>query len=107
MTHHIVRLPAIGLLAVVVAGWTAPASAQNYTGRIDIIGEDSTGARLPGVAVQLSDLFNDTAVTDSLGQTRFLNLVPGTSIVKCSLSGFACPGGAPPPGGAGGAFRVT
>ena len=37
-----------------------------------------------------------------VGQTRFLNLVPGTYIVKCSLSGFACPGGAPPPGGAGG-----
>ena len=89
MNLRILRLLAIGLLAVVVAGWASPASAQNYTGRIDITVEDSTGARLPGVTVELSGPFTQTAVTDARGETRFLNLAPGTFFVKCALPGFA------------------
>jgi hypothetical protein len=89
MNFRMLRLLAIGLLAVCVAGWASPASAQDYTGRIDITVEDSTGARLPGVTVDLSGPFNQTSVTDSRGETRFLNLAPGTYLIKCALSGFA------------------
>ena len=44
MMTRVLRLLAIGLLAVVVLGWAAPASAQQYTGRIEVTAEDSTGA---------------------------------------------------------------
>ena len=89
MNLRTLRLLAIGLLAVVVAGWASPASAQDYTGRVEITVEDSTGARLPGVTVELSGPFNQSAVTDNRGEARFLSLAPGTYFVKCTLPGFA------------------
>lgn len=88
MRTCVLRLLAIGLLAVVVIGWAAPASAQNYTGRIEITVEDSTGARLPGATVELSGPFTQTATTDARGEARFLSLAPGTYAIKCSLTGF-------------------
>jgi hypothetical protein len=88
MTTRNLRLLAIGLLAVVVLGWAAPASAQQYTGRIEVTVEDSTGARLPGVTVELSGPFNQSVVTDARGEARFLNLAPGTYTIKCTLAGF-------------------
>jgi hypothetical protein len=89
MVNRVLRLLAIGLLAVVVLGWAAPALAQQYTGRIEITAEDSTGARLPGVTVELSGPFNQSTVTDARGEARFLNLAPGTYTVKCALAGFS------------------
>ena len=88
MRTRVLRLLAIGLLAVVVLGWAAPASAQQYTGRIEVTAEDSTGARLPGVTVELSGPFNQSVVTDARGEARFLNLAPGTYTIKCTLAGF-------------------
>ena len=93
MNSRILRLLAIGLLAVVVAGWASPASAQEYTGRIEITVEDSTGARLPGVTVELSGPFTQTAVTDARGETRFLNLAPGTYLIKATTFAPATQGG--------------
>ena len=89
MMLRYLRLLAVGLLAVVVLGWATPASAQNYTGRIDITIEDTTGARLPGVTVELSGPFNQSTTSDGQGQARFLNLAPGSYVVKAALSGFA------------------
>jgi hypothetical protein len=88
MMTRALRLLAIGLLAVVVLGWAAPASAQQYTGRIEVTAEDSTGARLPGVTVELSGPFNQSTVSDARGEARFLGLAPGTYIITCSLAGF-------------------
>jgi hypothetical protein len=89
MTTRALRLLAVGLLAVVVLVWAAPVSAQQYTGRIEVTVEDATGARLPGVTVELSGPFNQSTVTDERGEARFLNLAPGTYTVRCALAGFS------------------
>jgi hypothetical protein len=67
----------------------APAAAQVFTGRIDVTVQDSTGAMLPGVTVDISGPQHQTAVTDAQGQVRLLNLPAGTYQVKASLQGFA------------------
>jgi Carboxypeptidase regulatory-like domain/TonB-dependent Receptor Plug Domain len=67
----------------------ATANAQVFTGRIDVTAQDSTGAVLPGVIVDVSGPQNQAAVTDAQGQVRFLNLPAGTYQVKASLQGFA------------------
>ncbi|MBI2835939.1 MAG: TonB-dependent receptor [Acidobacteria bacterium] len=66
----------------------APASAQFFTGRIDVTATDATGAVLPGVDVELSGPLNQSAVTDMQGEAHFLNLPVGTYTVKTMLSGF-------------------
>jgi hypothetical protein len=67
----------------------ATANAQVFTGRIDVTAQDSTGAVLPGVTVDISGPQTQTAVTDAQGQVHFLNLPAGTYQVKASLQGFA------------------
>jgi len=89
MKLRYLRLLAVGLLAVVVFGWANTASAQNYTGRIEITVIDTTGARLPGVTIELSGPFNQSTTSDSQGLARFLSLAPGTYVIKATLSGFA------------------
>src|SRR5919112_5119033 len=59
--------------------WTAnPASAQVFTGRIDVTVQDGTGAVLPGVTVEVSGPQNESTATDPQGDAHFLNLPPGT-----------------------------
>lgn len=65
------------------------ANAQVFTGRIDVTVQDSTGAVLPGVTVELTGPQNQSVVTDMQGQARFLNLPAGTYQVKATLQGFA------------------
>jgi hypothetical protein len=69
-------------------GLGAPASAQMFTGRIDVTVEDPTGGRLPGVAVNLTGPVNQSQATDAIGQAHFLNLTVGTYAVTAALSGF-------------------
>lgn len=70
--------------------WTAdPASAQVFTGRIDVTVQDGTGALLPGVTVDVSGPQNQSTLTDTHGEAHVLNLPPGSYQVKASLSGFA------------------
>jgi Carboxypeptidase regulatory-like domain/TonB-dependent Receptor Plug Domain len=64
------------------------ASAQVFTGRIDVTVEDSTGGRLPGVNVEVAGPVNQIQVSDPRGQAHFLNLPVGTYAVKADLSGF-------------------
>jgi len=75
-------------VAVFVFGLASTASAQVFTGRVDVTVEDSTGGRLPGVSVDLGGPATQTQVTDAQGQAHFLNLPVGTYTVKASLSGF-------------------
>ena len=88
MTRQIGKLTT-WLAAIVIAfGCVSTASAQVFTGRVDVTVEDSTGGRLPGVAVDLTGPINQTQVTDAQGQAHFLNLPVGTYAIKASLEGF-------------------
>src|SRR4029453_12204236 len=68
--------------------WTGSASAQVFTGRIDVTVQDGTGSVLPGVPADVSGPQNQSMVTDAQGEAHFLNLPPGSYQVKAALSGF-------------------
>ena len=84
----------IGKLATLCAalalafGFVSTASAQVFTGRVDVTIEDSTGGRLPGVSVDLSGPTSQTQVSDAQGEAHFLNLPVGIYVLKATLSGF-------------------
>ena len=65
MAFSTVRRLAIVALCALLAGYAAPAMAQQYQGRIDVTVEDSTGGRLPGVTIELAGPMNQTGVTDA------------------------------------------
>jgi len=65
-----------------------PASAQVFTGRIEVIVVDATGAVLPGATVELTGPQTANTVSDARGEARFLNLAPGRYTVVTKLSGF-------------------
>jgi hypothetical protein len=69
-------------------GFALPASAQVFTGRIDIAVEDATGGRLPGVSVDLSGPVDQSQTTDVQGEAHFLNLPVGIYKVQALLQGF-------------------
>src|SRR5579862_3662163 len=71
-----------------VMSFVSTASAQVFTGRVDVTIEDSTGGRLPGVSVELTGPSNQSETTDAQGQAHFLNLPVGNYAIKASLSGF-------------------
>src|SRR4051812_31941902 len=74
---------------VAVLAITAPAAAQVFTGRIDVVVEDDSGARMPGVAVEVDGPETHTQMSDATGQAHFVNLAVGTYTVKLALAGFA------------------
>ncbi|HJR60000.1 MAG TPA: TonB-dependent receptor [Vicinamibacterales bacterium] len=76
------------VLALCLTALAAPASAQVYTGRIDVTVSDATGGVLPGVAVTITGPQNVTAVSDAQGEAHFLNLAPGAYTVSAKLDGF-------------------
>jgi hypothetical protein len=82
------RIMAAAFLLAVFA-FVTPVFAQQYTGRIDITIEDATGARLPGVNVEVTGPLNQSMVTDTRGEAHFLNLTVGTYKVKATLAGFS------------------
>jgi hypothetical protein len=84
-----VRLARVMVMAAAVLALVTPASAQVFTGRIDVTVADSTGAILPGVTVELTGQQTQSAVTDASGEAHFLNLAPGTYSVKALLQGFS------------------
>src|SRR3954465_2898073 len=74
---------------VAVLAINAPAAAQVFTGRIDVTVEDESGARLPGVAVEVDGPEMQTLISDRIGQAHFVNLAVGTYTVRLTLAGFA------------------
>jgi hypothetical protein len=82
------KLTAVAAALLIALASAATASAQVFTGRVDVTVEDSTGGRLPGVNIDLTGPANQTQVTDAQGQAHFLNLPVGTYTVKANLSGF-------------------
>jgi hypothetical protein len=83
-----VRLVRLAVLCAALAAFATPLSAQVYTGRVNIVVTDSTGAILPGVVIELTGPQNATAVTDTRGEANILNLAPGTYAVTAKLTGF-------------------
>ena len=64
------------LMAAAVALVAVDAAAQVFTGRVEVTVTDSTGAVLPGVAVEVTGPQNRSAVTDANGAAVFLGLPP-------------------------------
>lgn len=88
-SSHPCRRAIVAFVVVAAMAWLVPqANAQTYHGRIDVVAEDATGARLPGVTVELTGPLNQTAITDARGEAHFLNLTVGTYEVKANLVGF-------------------
>jgi len=83
------RLVQVALVALCLAVFAVPSFGQVYTGRIDVVVKDGTGAVLPGVTVELSGVQTERGVTDQRGEARFLNLAPGRYRLVAKLSGFA------------------
>lgn len=69
--------------------WTPAMLAQLQTGNIFGKVQAKDGSVLPGVTVTLSGIgAPQTFVTDTTGSFRFLNLSPGTYMLKAELAGF-------------------
>ncbi len=88
MHYRTSKFMAAAAALMLALGWAPTASAQVFTGRIDVTIEDSTGGRLPGVSVELTGPSNQTEVTDAQGMAHFLNLAVGTYTLKATLAGF-------------------
>jgi Carboxypeptidase regulatory-like domain len=83
------RALARGLLLVpAILVTVAPASAQVFTGRIEVTVVDATGGVLPGATVEITGPQKATFVTGPDGVARFLNLEPGTYEVTATIQGF-------------------
>jgi hypothetical protein len=75
-----------------LTSWLQPASAQNPRGTLRGTVEDSTGARVPGVAIvvqSLSSAAQRTAKSDEHGEFRIEDLSAGKYHVVVSAPGFA------------------
>jgi outer membrane receptor protein involved in Fe transport len=75
-----------------LTSWLQPASAQNPRGTLRGTVEDSTGARVPGVAIvvqSLSSAAQQTAKSDEHGEFRIEDLSAGKYHVVVSAPGFA------------------
>ena len=88
MKCNLGKLIAVAFSLALAVTFALPASAQVYTGRIDVTLEDATGGRLPGASVDLTGPVIQSQTTDSQGQAHFLNLSVGTYTVKATLPGF-------------------
>jgi len=83
------KISKIATVVVALAlGIVGIASAQVFTGRIEVSIEDATGARLPGATVELTGPVHQTQITDQNGQAHFLNLTVGTYTVAANLTSF-------------------
>jgi uncharacterized protein (DUF2141 family) len=82
------RLMHVAVMALCSALVVANASAQTFTGRIELTVMDSTGAVLPGATVELTGQQTANTVSDARGEARFLNLAPGRYTVIAKLTGF-------------------
>ena len=86
------RLAGVAMCSAILFGLTASAGAQDISGSIAGVVEDTTGAALPGVTVEAASpaLIEQvrTAVTDGRGLYRILDLRPGVYSVTFTLPGF-------------------
>jgi hypothetical protein len=88
MNLKVSQLMTAAAACLMLLGLASTASAQAFTGRIDVTVTDSTGGVLPGVNVDITGPTNQTQVTDPQGQAHFLNLPVGTYNLKANIAGF-------------------
>ncbi len=84
-------LATVGLTILSIGLAATPARAQLLYGSVVGIVKDSTGARLPGATITVTN--RDTALTrettaDAEGAYNLVNILPGPYDVKVSLQGF-------------------
>jgi hypothetical protein len=82
---------ALSLCLALLVAIAAPATAQEFRGRINGTVSDNTGAVLPGVTVTASSpalIQPQVGVTSSEGEYRFIALPPGVYDLTFELSGF-------------------
>lgn len=81
------RISAV-LMAVLLFAW--PVTAQEQRGSIEGVVKDSSGAVLPGVAVEARTTTGVvlTSTTDTQGTYRFPSVSPGTYELTATLQGF-------------------
>ena len=72
------RLVQVALVALCLAALVVASSAQVFTGRIDVIAKDGTGAVLPGVTVEISGA-QSASRHRRAREAHFLNLAPGAT----------------------------
>ena len=88
MRRVLIPMLAVWVVAVLLPAVAWAQSNSNIAGVV----KDATGAVLPGVTVEAASpsLIEKvrTAVTDSAGQYKIINLVPGTYTVTFTLQGF-------------------
>ena len=73
---------------MLVLGLAWPARAQVFTGRVDVIIEDSTGARLAGAKVELAGPVLLIQTTGADGLARFADLPVGVYAVTATMQGL-------------------
>ena len=86
------RMPRIGLLLIAALALSGTTFGQGGDSSLRGTIADESGAVLPGVtitATSLALISAATAVSDSSGTYRLLNLPPGDYVLESSLSGFA------------------
>lgn len=83
-------------LCVLVLGlcvWTTPARAEQAAGTLEGHAADSSGARLPGVTVEVAKEGDARAIASTTtgedGSYRFASLAPGAYVIRCALQGFS------------------
>jgi Ca-activated chloride channel homolog len=82
------RIAALVLVVFVLATFARGGAAQSDRGTLAGTIQDTSGAVLPGVSVEISGPSTDRALTDGRGAFRFEGLVPGDYVVEASLAGF-------------------
>src|SRR5437660_6737982 len=83
-------LPPVALLAALLA-LAAPLGAQTSSGETNGTVTDSSGGVLPGASVTLTNQgtgISSTTVTNASGNFVFVNVQPGTYVLKVELQGF-------------------
>ena len=76
-------------VTLITLAFAASSAAQVSPGRIDASFEESTGARLPGVAVEITGPQSQAAVADAAGEVHFLNLAPGIYTMTAKRAGLS------------------
>jgi hypothetical protein len=85
-----IRARAAWLAALVVLFWGVRiASAQVFTGRIDVAVRDAAGKPVPGATVTMTGAKEDNQTADASGHAHFVDLPVGLYDITGARSGFA------------------